>query len=252
MKIFITTMVLTVSLNAFCQTPKFVKSYYVNKLDSLSYQLLYPQNYSSGNKFPLILFLHGAGQRGKDDNTVLKSVPTAFVDSLARINYPCFILVPQCPKKDVWVNFPSFPTSLATTDTPTTAARLTIGLVDQLLKGLPIDKQRVYITGFSMGGEGTFDFLSRRPSLFAGAIPICGVADTSKAKYLKDIPVWIFHGEEDQVTHVEYSRLIVASLKKAGGAPFYTEYKGAKHNCWAQAYSTPDLLSWLFSKSLKK
>jgi predicted peptidase len=232
------------------QNPLFKKEIFISNADTLPYRLSYPPDYISKKKYPLVLFLHGAGERGNDNDAQLKHV-SLFIDSANQTKYPCFILVPQCPKNDVWVSFPNFPHSLLAADTPTIAARLTLELINRLEKNLPIDKNRIYVTGLSMGGEGTIDFLARDPSLFAAAIPLCGVADTSKAKSIKSIPIWVFHGKEDAINNVEYSRMMVAALKKAGGNPKYTEYKEEKHDCWTKAYSESALLPWLFSQTRK-
>lgn len=102
--------------------------------------------------------------------------------------------------------------------------------------------------GYSMGGEGSFDLLTRRPKLFAAAVPICAVADTSQARQIAHIPIWAFHGDQDDVNNVKYTRLMVAELKKYNGKPIYTEYPGGKHNIWTKAYAEPGLFDWLFAQ----
>lgn len=229
------------------QLEVFEKRSFVSGNDTLPYRLLYPKDYNPAKKYPLVLFLHGAGSWGTDNEQHLKSVPAVFLDSVNRKKYPCFVLVPQCTKEEPWVKFPGFPNSIATPDTPATSTKLTLELIRSLKDELPVKKKKIYITGLSLGGEGTFDFLSRAPQLFAAAMPICGIADTAKASIYKRVPLWAFHGDEDKVNDVKYTRMIIASLKKAGGKPKYTEYKGVKHNSWVNAYAEPDLLDWLFS-----
>lgn len=226
----------------------FEKKQLISGRDTLPYRLLYPVDYNPAKKYPLILFLHGAGSWGNDNEKHLKSVPMLFLDSTNRKMYPCFILVPQCTKEEPWVRFPGFPNSIATPDTPTTSTKLTLELIKELKNELPLKQNHIYITGLSLGGEGTFDFLSRAPELFAAAIPICGIADTAKAKNYSKVPLWAFHGDEDKVNDVKYTRMIISSLKKAGGKPKYTEYKGVKHNSWINAYAEPTLLKWLFDQ----
>ena len=99
-----------------------------------------------------------------------------------------------------------------------------------------------------MGGEGTFDLLTRRPDLFAAAVPICSVSDTARANLIYQIPIWAFHGDQDDVNNVKYSRLMIDALKKNNGTPIYTEYPGIKHNSWSKAYNEPGLFDWLFSQ----
>lgn len=226
----------------------FEKKQFISGNDTLPYRLLYPLNYNPGKKYPLVLFLHGAGAFGTDNQRQLKGLPNIFLDSQNRKKYPCFVLVPQCTRKEPWASFPGYPKSIATPDTPTTSTKLTLELISVLKNELPFNQKHIYITGLSLGGEGTFDFLSRAPNLFAAAIPICGVADTAKAKIYRNVPIWAFHGDEDDVNDVKYMRMIISSLKKAGGNPKYTEYKGEKHNIWAKAYGEPTLLNWLFTK----
>jgi predicted peptidase len=226
----------------------YTKGVYRTDTDSLPYRLLYPLHYNEHKKYPIVLFLHGAGQRGSDNEVQLTGVPKTLVDSVAREKYPCFILAPQCPKNDVWAKFPHFPESLQTTSLPTTSAGAVLAELDLLIKQLPIDTKRIYITGYSMGGEGSFDFLTRRPDLFAAAIPISSVADTSRAKFISQIPLWAFHGDQDDVNDVKYSRLMIDALKRHKGTPIYTEYPGIKHNIWNKAYNEPGLFDWLFSQ----
>jgi predicted peptidase len=185
---------------------------------------------------------------GNNIRSLLDVVPKALTDSSGREKYPCFILVPQCPKKDVWVKFPHFPEGLQTTTLPTLSAQAALRQLDLLISQLPVDRKRVYVIGYSMGGEGAFDFLTRRPNLFAAAIPICSVADTARASLISQIPIWAFHGDQDDVNDVRYSRLMIDALKKYKGTPIYTEYPGMKHNIWSNAYNEPGLFDWLFSQ----
>jgi predicted peptidase len=231
------------------QVLSYTKVVYRTGKDSLPCRLLYPLHYNKHKRYALVLFLHGAGKRGTDNEAPLTSVPKVLTDSAGREKYPCFMLVPQCPKNDVWVKFSHFPESLQTTELPTPGARAALAVLDSLIRQLPIDKKRVYITGYSMGGEGAFDFLTRRPHLFAAAIPISSVSDTARARVIYQIPVWAFHGDQDDVNNVKYSRLMIAALKKYNGTPIYTEYPGIKHNdCWGKAYNEPGLFDWLFSQ----
>jgi len=227
----------------------YIKAVHATGKDSLPYRLLYPLHYNKHKRYPLVLFLHGAGQRGTDNEAQLTGVPKALTDTAGREKYPCFILVPQCPKNDVWVKFPHFPKSIQTTEQPTQSARAALAALDSLMGQLPVDRNRVYITGYSMGGEGAFDLLTRRPQLFAAAIPICSVADTARAGLIYQTPVWAFHGDQDDVNDVKYSRLMIAALKQCNGTPIYTEYPGLKHNIWSKAYNEPGLFEWLFEQS---
>src|SRR5688572_28022588 len=126
------------------------RDFFADHNDTLPYRLFYPIAFDSTKQYPLVLFLHGAGALGNDNQAQLYDLPKVFTDSLSRLKYPCFVLAPQCPKHDAWVNFPEIPTSLATTEVPTTSTRLTLALVDTLSENLPLDKNRIYITGLSL------------------------------------------------------------------------------------------------------
>src|SRR5207237_1176997 len=120
--------------------------------------------------------------------------------------------------------------------------------VDALQKEFPIDERRIYITGLSMGGYGTWDALAKRPELFAAAAPICGGGDTSSISKFKDVPIWAFHGADDKTVPVEETRQMIAALKAAGAQPKYTEYAGVGHNSWSQTYADPAFYEWLFAQ----
>ncbi|UFH53141.1 prolyl oligopeptidase family serine peptidase [Spirosoma sp. KNUC1025] len=226
----------------------FTRTVYVTGGDTLPYRLLYPVNYDARKKYPLVLFLHGNGERGNDNNRTLLRVPASLTSPSGRQTYSCFVVVPQCPKNQVWVSFPNFPNSLQTSAQLTSPAQLTLALVDQLMSRLPIDRNRLYVTGYSSGGEGTFDLLTRKPDLFAAGIPICSVGDTSRASRIASIPIWAFHGSADNVNPVIYSRLMVAALRKRGGQPKYTEYPGLGHNIVDTVYTESTLFEWLFAQ----
>jgi predicted peptidase len=121
-------------------------------------------------------------------------------------------------------------------------------LIEKTMKDYPIDPERVYVTGLSMGGYGTWDLMARRPKLIAAAIPVCGGADEHTAEKIQHIPVWVFHGDQDTAVAPERSRNMVAALKKAGGSPKYTEYKGVGHDSWTATYNNADVMQWLFAQ----
>lgn len=216
----------------------------------LLYRLYKPVPKTTGEKFPLVLFLHGAGERG-DDNAAQLTHGVKFF--LERENeYPCFIVAPQVPKNEQWVNTPWGNPKHTIPEKPSESMRLTLDLLGALEKEFPeIDSKRIYVTGLSMGGFGAWDILMRQPKMFAAAVPICGGADDTRAALIAKIPVWAFHGGADDVVKTARSRNIVAALKAAGGSPRYTEYPGVGHQCWDQAYSSPELFQWLFGQSLR-
>lgn len=239
--------VLSGSMSSAQHSVTFEKRDFTLQHNVLPYRILYPQEYDAGKHYPLVVFLHGSGARGNDNESQLSNLPGIFVDAENRTNFPCFVVAPQCPENDTWVNFPGFPESLKATDTPTIPGRMVLELIADLARKLNIDTRRIYLTGYSMGGEGTFDLITRQPDLFAAAVPVCPVADTSKAALIKDNDIWVFHGADDKVNEVKYSRLMIDALRWQGADPAYTEYPGVGHRCWTKAYNDPDLLPWMFS-----
>jgi poly(3-hydroxybutyrate) depolymerase len=216
--------------------------------DSIPYRLVHPENPIPNKKYPLLIYLHGMGTRGSDNEQPLEKFSAFFSDSTTANKFPCYVLIPQCPENDVWVSFPGFPNSLSATTEPTPAAKSVLALIHQLITTKNIDPDRIYLTGYSMGGEGTFDLLSREPDLFACGVPLASVADTSKANLIKDIPIWAFHGSEDNINNVKYSRLIIEAIKQKGGKPNYSEIKGVGHDCRNDAYLNEKLWKWIFDQ----
>lgn len=214
----------------------------------LAYRLYKPKGAEGKEKLPLVLFLHGAGERGDDNQSQLKHAVKYFVAGQEK--YPCFIAAPQCPSRFQWVDTPWGNPKHSMPAQPTEPLRLAFEMVAALEKEFPIDPKRVYVTGLSMGGFGTWDAIQRAPKQFAAAVPVCGGADEALAPAIAKVPVWVFHGGNDDVVKTVRSRNIVDALKKAGGSPKYTEYPGVGHGCWDQAYQDKDLLPWLFSQKL--
>ncbi len=214
----------------------------------LRYRLLKPENYDSKQSYPLVLFLHGAGERGDDnDKQLIHGIPE-FARPENRQKYPCFLAAPQCPDKVKWVDTDWTADAHKQPAEPTEPLRLTMELLDALPKEFNIDRKRIYVTGLSMGGFGTWDILARRPDLFAAAAPVCGGADEATAPKIAKIPIWAFHGAKDTVVKPARSRNMIAALKKAGGSPKYTEYPDEGHGSWAPAYRDPELFQWLFAQ----
>ena len=213
--------------------------------EAIPYRLFVPPGYDAGEKYPLILFLHGAGERGSDNEGQLKHPEVlGLVADEAR---PCLLVAPQCGVGRKWVDVPwNFSRHHLTPEEPSRAMRLTMELLDALEREFRIDPARRYLTGLSMGGFGVFDLLVRRPRHFAAAIPICGGADESRASEFAHVPLWLFHGEKDRAVPARLSRSAVEALKAAGAEPRYTEYEGMGHNVWSRAYLEPELREWLF------
>ena len=184
----------------------------------LLYRLLQPKNYDAKTKlkYPLVLFLHGAGERGADNKAQLVHGMADFAANKMMTDYPCFVVAPQCPTGEKWVDVDWSATKHDMPDKPASPMRLTLQLLDALQKEFSIDAARLYITGLSMGGYGTWDGIQRHPELFAAAVPICGGGDPKLAKKIAAIPIWAFHGDQDEAVPVSGSRDMIAALKTAG------------------------------------
>jgi predicted peptidase len=236
--------------------PQYKRKEFIQGKDTLRYRLLLPENYEPTKKYPLVIFLHGAYERGKDNNKQLRNGATLFLKSENRKNFPSIIIFPQCPRK------PGYWSSviLDATKKPyhfdfnysrpiTQPLRSTLRLIHQLIDENKIDTTRIYIMGLSMGGMGTLEAVYHNPNLFAAAIPICGGGDVkSFTRAQSKIPFWFFHGDQDEVVEVKYSRQLVARLKELNATVTYTEYPAVKHNSWENALAEPGLLKWLFSQ----
>lgn len=236
---------------------KFEKKVFTESVhDSLLYNILLPKNYSdsinSTKKYPLVIFLHGSGERGNDNEKQIIHIKNLFLNPINRKKYPAFVIAPQCPTEKRWLEKSWKLKTHTKPEKPSVSLATTIKLVDSLIKTFAIDTTRIYITGLSMGGFGTWDIIAHYPKKFAAAIPICGGGDEKTAKLLKDIPIWAFHGANDKVVSVNRSRNMINALQKAGGKPKYTEYPGVGHGSWVKAYKEKELLEWLFDQSIKQ
>jgi len=215
---------------------------------TLLYRLMTPQEYDPQQKYPLVLFLHGAGERGDDNTAQLIHGMKDFASDENRKTYPAFVLAPQCPKDRKWVEIDWSLDSHQQPENPSEPLQLTLELIDALQKEYSIDADRIYVTGLSMGGYGTWDLVQRFPKKFAAAAPVCGGGDETQAKQLVGLPIWAFHGDQDKAVKPERSRRMIAAIREAGGEPRYTEYPGVGHNSWSRTYSDPKLMEWLFAQ----
>lgn len=211
----------------------------------LPYRLLVPRDVRPGQSYPLVIWLHGSGEKGTNNRLQLHPpLSETFLADAARTKHPCFVMVPQCPSDASW-------TGVAINKAPEISepSRMILATIAELQKEFTIDARRISIGGFSMGGFGTWDLVVRRPSLFAAAFPISGTPPgwEKLAPFIKDVPLWVFHGEKDPMSPVAAARQLVAALRKAGSPVKYTEYRGAGHNC-GNALAEPELLDWLFSR----
>ena len=234
---------------------EYSKEYLIRDNDSLPYRLLLPKNYEENRSYPLILFLHGSGERGNDNELQLKHGASFFASDSIRENYPAFVVFPQCKADADWDNVKYAPNGSSVTHIfpakheDNRQLELVEDLIRELLKTFPIDKKQLFVGGLSMGGMGTFELVSRNPRMFAAAFPICGGAHPNVARRLQRTSWWIFHGDADTVVHPESSIQIYEALKNKNADAKLTLYEGVKHDSWTNAFQEPELMKWLFSRS---
>ncbi len=221
--------------------------------EKFTYLILSPLRIEDGKQYPLLFFMHGAGERGNKVEKLQPHLPTQMSKEEWLEKYPCFMVIPQCRDGEQWVAQPwSEKESVPINETPTDQMAMAMAVLDQSLKTLPIDKSRVYLTGLSMGGFGAWELAMRRPELFAAVAPVCGGGDESRAAVLKNIPIWTAHGDADTVVWPVRSRRMVEAIKAVGGNVKYTEYPRVGHNSWTPFYADPEgVIPWLFRQVRK-
>jgi predicted peptidase len=197
------------------------------------YVVFVPAAYDGKTETPVILFLHGAGEtKGGAKKPV--EVGIGPVIRKQEKEFPAIVVIPQSEKR-TWA---------ASSDD----GKRAMAILDTVTKEYKTDAKRTYLTGLSMGGYGTWSIVAANPDRFAAIVPICGGGDPNTAAKFKDVPCWCFHGDKDAAVPVQRSRDMIEALKKAGGAPKYTEYPGVAHNSWDAAYADKEMWKWLFAQ----
>ena len=212
---FLLTLAVT---SAFAADESYETRTFENADGRLPYRILKPAAFDAAKKYPLVILLHGAGERGDDNKAQLKWGGSLFSDAKTQKNYPAFVLVPQCPNGKKWVEIDwSSPAPVAPADAGSTQ-KVLLAVIEAMQKEFPIDADRLYLTGLSMGGFGTWDLIARYPEKWAAAAPICGGGDKTKAAAAKGVPTWVFHGSADEVVKPIRSQELVEVLKAAGAS----------------------------------
>ena len=228
------------------------KSFTSSEGQTIQYRIYVPKTDDPAAKYPAILFLHGAGERGTNNTAQLVHCIPQLMNYIIKENHPATLIVPQCPTGMQWVNAPWGAASHTMTESPSKPLQAVIEMMDQELAAAPVDMSRLYISGISMGGYGTWDMLQRFPDKFAAGMPICGGGDTNLASTLVNVPIHVVHGEKDGAVPVERSRSMVNAIKAAGGNHItYLERLGEGHGVWGPTYNDVKNLDWLFSNSKK-
>lgn len=223
---------------------------------SLGYRLYVPESYSADKTYSLLLYLHGSGERGNDNKRQIADVDQSYLirriinDEPLRENF--IIVAPQCPGDDKWVNYQDhLPGTYVLNETPQTqSSKLVMSLLQkELTVSYSVDPDRIYVSGISMGGFGTWDLLCRYPDYFAAAIPVCGGLDVTCAETIKHIPIWTFHSDDDTIVLPVGTQSMVQALQDMGSDITYTKTDPWGHGAWTPAYQEAELLAWLTSKT---
>lgn len=234
----------------------FQRATFTSAQGEMEYRILFPEGYSADRKYPLILFLHGAGERGSDNEKQLTHGANFFLKH--RSSHPAIVVFPQCKQDGYWIDISIRPKLFAKEKIefegalmpPLTEMQQLRGLLDYLLANHAIDSRRVYVMGLSMGGMGTLELLGRWPETFSAAIAICGAGNiTAAEKYASQVSVWLTHGDKDDIVDVNYSRQLYQKLQDLNADIIYTEFAETNHNAWDPTFEIPGLLDWLFNKS---
>ncbi|ANE49449.1 alpha/beta hydrolase-fold protein [Flavisolibacter tropicus] len=230
------------------------KKWFIANNDTLPYRILLPKDFQPTKKYPLVLVLHGSGERGSDNEKQLSHGANLFLNDTVRQDFPAIVVFPQCSENSYWSNVKITTDSAGkrtfnfqTDGEPTTAMHLLQRLVTSLTDNYPIDRKRMYVGGLSMGGMGTFELVRRNPKTYAAAFPICGGANPETANKLHKTAWWIFHGAKDDIVSPTFSEQMVDALKKHKAEVLFRLYPDANHNSWDSAFAEKDLLPWLFS-----
>lgn len=209
----------------------------ITKTVAGQYLLYLPESYPTNKgKWPLMFFLHGAGERGDSIALVKTHGPPKIVQH--KKDFPFILISPQCPKGDRW----SSPNQLD----------LLTALLGEIVSTYRVDTDRIYLTGLSMGGYGTWSLALKHPNKFAAIVPICGGGDPNKVCEIKHVPTWVFHGAKDKTVPIERSEEMVDALNACNGNVKFTVYPEAEHDSWTETYHNPELYTWLLKYSLKK
>lgn len=201
---------------------------------------------------PLVLFLHGAGERGDDNEAQLRHGVSDLLAWLQREDKSAVVLAPQCRKGVWWAKLDGdfrSPKGGSLPKEPSLMMELVFGAVDRLVESESVDRKKIYVTGLSMGGFGSFAAVAYRPDFFAAAMPVCGGGDPATAAAMKKVPFYVFHGEGDRIVPVGASELMVEALRKAGGTAGFRKYPEVGHDSWSATYGDPEVWEWLFMQA---
>ena len=233
---------------------EFKREEFVQNGDTLNYRILYPKRFDKKKEYPVVLFLHGAGERGSDNEAQLTHGADLFLQEEVREKFPAIVIFPQAPKEDYWAKVEvdrevkPFEFDFKKEEGPTTSLQLVLALLNSITSEKFVDNNRIYVGGLSMGGMGTYELIYRQPEMFAAAFAICGGADPAITQdYPEGFNIWIFHGEKDDIVPPSFSKEMARMINHYGGNAKLSLYPDDNHNSWDSALAEPYLLPWLFS-----
>jgi predicted peptidase len=213
----------------------FLDRVYKSGDDEAKYVLFVPHDYKADKAYPVVLFLHGSGSTGIDGKKQVSGISAAIRAN--EKSFPAIVVFPQSQKR--------------TWKADSEDGKRALAILAEVEKQYKVDPKRIYLTGLSMGGFGTWSLAVAHPEKWAAIVPICGGGDPKQAEKIKNIPCWCFHGDADPTVKVDLSRNMIKAIKAAGGEPKYTEYPGVQHNSWTKAYADKELYEWLWKQQLK-
>ncbi len=248
----------SLSLSAQEQFSKYETREYISQGDTLPYRILYPKGFNEKKSYPVVLFMHGAGDRGTNNWHQLRLGGELFASEEAQKDYPAIVIYPQCPADEMWTHrtkweVPNvgwcfdFPLGVK----PPRGSEMVMELMDSLLSKPYTDKDRVYIMGISMGAISTLEYLYRFPERYAAAVVICGGNDSKYAQSYSHIPIWFFHGDRDDVVPPKYSSTLYVITKDGNPETRYTNFPDKRHDIYFETLEHPELLEWTFKQRRK-
>jgi len=217
----------------------------------LPYRVYVPEGVQPGEKLPLVIFLHGSGECGVDNMKQMLNGPDAMIAYSRAKKTPVVLVAPQCPVGEVWAPLFWQPSTAKYQSRQSKMGRLVTELAIKCIDTLPVDKDRVLLTGLSLGGYGVWDLLARNPSMYAAAMPVCGGGCPETCRKFANVPIWVFHGEKDPNVSVKLSRAMVSELWRLDAPVRYRETPDAGHAVWNAVYRDDGILKWFFSQRRK-
>jgi predicted peptidase len=212
-----------------------------DRFEGLPSRVLLPHDYQPArHRYPLVVFLHGSGERGDDNHAQLRLGVQGFNTQAVRARHPAIVVAPHCPREQSWGGL----WYGGSTPVQEAVIRLARGLAQKQ----SVDPRRVYLAGLSMGAIGGWDLLVRAPGLFAAALLVCGDPDPANAEALRDLPIWSLHGDADDAVLPDNDRAIAARFAALGAKARYTELAGVGHEAWDPVFDDPQVYDWLFAQ----